>query len=112
MKTLITVILAILFVSNTAVAQKKMETVVYQTSAQCGMCKTTIEKELALTGGIKSAELDNETKQLRVTFKTRRINEAKIKEIVANLGYDVDNVKGNQENYKKLPACCKKAEDR
>ena len=112
MKTLITVILAVLFVSNMAVAQKKMETVVYQTSAQCEMCKASIEKEMNLTKGIKSAELDNETKQLRVTYRTKRITEAKIKKIVSDLGYDIGDVEGDKESYGKLPTCCKKQEDR
>ena len=112
MKTVITVILSIIFVSNIAVAQKKVETVVYQTSAQCGMCKEAIEKELYLTNGIKSAELDNDTKQLKVTFKTKKITKDRIKKIVSDLGYDIDDVEGNKENYDKLPTCCKKTEDR
>ncbi len=112
MKNLIIVIISVLFVSNFAVAQKKVETVVYKTSAQCEMCKDRIEKELYLTRGIKKAELDNDTKQLKVTFRTRVISEAKIKEIVANLGYDVDGTERNTETYEKLPTCCKKPEDR
>ena len=30
--------------------------------------------------------------------------------LIANLGYDADDVTANQESYKKLPLCCKRPE--
>lgn len=111
-KFFITVILSVILTANIAMAQKKVETITFSTAAQCEMCKERIEKELVYTKGIKFAELDMETKDLTVTYKTRKISKQEIKNIVLNLGYDVDGEQGNQENYQNLPKCCKKPEDR
>jgi copper chaperone CopZ len=78
------------------------------TSAQCEMCKERIEKALNETPGIKMANLDVETKVVKVVFKSNKISADQIRQAIANTGYDADTVGANEKAYGALPTCCKK----
>ena len=86
---------------------EKVKTVKIQTSAICGMCKKRIEKELNYTKGIIFAELDVETAELTVKYKTKHISADDIRQILASIGYDADDVKKNEEAHAALPKCCR-----
>jgi copper chaperone CopZ len=91
-----------------ASAQKKVEEVKIQTSAQCEDCKERIEKELVYTKGVKSVDLDLETKIVTVSYRTDKTDADKLRKAIAGVGYDADDVKADPKAYDKLPACCKK----
>ena len=91
-----------------ATKEAKIQTAVVMTSAQCGMCKTTIEGALKGKDGIKWVVLEPETQKLSVKFDTRKISLDQIRQAVADVGYDADDVKAQVETYNSLPACCKK----
>lgn len=97
--------LVIFFIYGISFSQKA-ETSVIQTSAQCNDCKERIEGKLNYTKGIKFAELDLETKKVTVKYATKKISLQKIKEAIAAIGYDADEVKAKQETVLKLPKCC------
>jgi len=97
--------LAILIICGISFSQKA-ETSIIQTSAQCNDCKERIEGKLNYTKGIKFAELDMETKKVTVKYATKKILLQKIKETIAGIGYDADEVKAKQEDVLKLPKCC------
>lgn len=117
MKNVILILLAI-FTIGTVNAQNetakgssevkpaKIQTVVIKTSAECGQCKDRIENKLNYTKGISFADLNYETKELTVKFKTEKITLDEIRKIVSELGYDADDVKANPTAQKALPACC------
>lgn len=84
----------------------KVQTVEIQTSAECGDCKNRIEEKLNYTKGVKFAELDLETKKVKVKFSPKKISLEDIKRILSETGYDADEVKAIPEAVKKLPACC------
>jgi copper chaperone CopZ len=95
---------------QTVKAQEKKsgnETVIIQTSAQCGDCKERIEELLNYTKGVTFAELDLITKKVTVKFKPSKVTLSEIKQKISDLGYDADDIKANAEGIKKLPACCK-----
>lgn len=87
---------------------KKSETVVIQTSAQCGTCKTTIEKALKKTKGVKKATLDLDTQKVMVKYNPKKITPNQIRKAINNAGYDADQLPANPAAYNALPACCKK----
>jgi mercuric ion binding protein len=94
---------------QTAKAQDKKassETVIIQTSAQCGDCKERIEELLNYTKGVTFAELDLVTKKVTVKFKSSKISLSEIKNKISDLGYDADEVKANPSGKAKLPECC------
>ena len=116
MKTkLIAIIIVCVSISLNVNAQKeqkekesKVQTIEIQTSAQCEMCKETLEGGIAFVKGVKSVNLDMETKKLTVKYKTGKTDPDKIRKEVSDLGYDADDVTANIKVYEKLPVCCKK----
>lgn len=103
------ILLFTFFMIQTATAQEKkttVETVVIQTSAECGDCKDRIEEMLNYTKGIKFSELDLETKKVTVKYSTKKITSQQIKSKLSELGYDADEIKANPSSVRKLPACC------
>jgi len=78
-----------------------------KTSAVCEMCKERIEKNLKKVKGIISADLNVDTKILKVEFDSSKISLDEIKQRVSKIGYDADEVKRDPKAYKKLPKCCR-----
>ena len=105
MKTILFV-MAVCFSQVLFSQQAKKQTIIIQTSAQCGECKERIEGALNYTKGVKFAELDLENKNVSVKYKTKKINAQEIKDIIAKIGYDADETKANADAVKKLPKCC------
>jgi periplasmic mercuric ion binding protein len=105
MKTILFV-MAVCFSQVLFSQQAKKQTIIIQTSAQCGECKERIEGALNYTKGVKFAELDLENKKVSVKYKTKKINAQEIKDIIAKIGYDADETKANADAVKKLPKCC------
>lgn len=104
------VIVLLVFFGLTAYSQKT-DTLEIATSAQCGMCKETIEKAMAYERGVKDFELDLSNKVLTVVYKTKRTDADEIRKAVSDVGYDADEVKADERAYSKLPTCCKKPGD-
>ncbi len=107
MKSKLIMLVLFAFMSVNFTIAQKSENAIIKTSAECGQCKDRIEEKLNYTKGISFAELNYETKELTVKFKTNKISLQQIKEIVSQLGYDADEVKAISEQQNKLPACCK-----
>lgn len=78
-----------------------------QTTAECDKCKKTIEKAINRLDGIKSSNLDVESRVFTVKFKSDEISLEKIKSIINKTGYDADETKADSKAYDRLPDCCK-----
>lgn len=91
---------------------QNVKTFEIMTSAQCEMCKERLESNIAFEKGIRDVYLDLETKKLKVTFKSKKTNLDNIRNAIAQLGYDADDVSADPESYKELPLCCQKPKDR
>ncbi|HEX6427933.1 MAG TPA: cation transporter [Niastella sp.] len=97
---------------TSAQAKKGVQTVTIQTpTVQCESCKKRIEDYLKREDGIQKATVDFKKHVTKVTFVAERTNIENVKAAIANAGYDADDVKAEEEAYKKLPKCCKKPED-
>lgn len=116
MKTrIILMAIATIFAITAMQAQEKknkkktnLVTVEIQTSAICGMCKERLEHDIAFEKGVKSVELDDETKILTVSYKEGKNTKEKLKIAVTKVGYDADDLLAEQKAYNALPDCCKK----
>jgi periplasmic mercuric ion binding protein len=92
--------------------QKKPVTVKIQTpTVVCDECKKRIEEYLKYEEGITKVVVYPKSKYTMVTYLADRTNIENIKTAIANVGYDADDVKANEEAYKNLPKTCKKPED-
>ncbi|MBU2020633.1 MAG: cation transporter [Bacteroidetes bacterium] len=105
MKVIISVMF--LFFAMTVFGQKGTEEIKIKTTAECNSCKERIEGKLNYTKGIRFAELDVPTKVLTVSYSPSKISLKEIKELVAGIGYDADEVKAEKKAYNALPECCK-----
>jgi len=109
LKTLILIALVTLFTTNIK-AQKKNETaeIKVKTSAQCNMCKASLEKAMAYEKGIKSSTLEVETATFTIIYKPSKTTPEKIKAAINKAGYDADDMPADKKAYDNLPDCCKK----
>ncbi len=107
-KNLLLALLVIFTIGEHAFAQKKKETIIIITSAQCDMCKKRIEDAVLAIAGVKSAVLDVKTAEITVVFNNTKSSADAISQTISKLGYDADNIKADHDAYHKLPACCQK----
>lgn len=98
---------------NTASAQlsKPAVAVIKTPQAWCIECKTKIENFLKYEEGVAKVVVDIRKQTTTVTYLTDRTNIENIKTAIANLGFDADDVTANEEQYKRLPTCCKRIAD-
>lgn len=100
-------VVILLLLGGSFAVQAQAEKVEIKTSAICGMCKNTIERDLAFVKGVKTADLDLETKVVTVEFNAKKTDAEKIRESIAKVGYHADSVKRDQKAYNALDPCCK-----
>jgi mercuric ion binding protein len=111
-KSLMLFFLAFTFVLTASAQQKKPITVKIQTpGAICDECKRRIEEYMKYEEGVTKVVVYPHSKYTQVTYLADRTNIENIKTAIANIGYDADDVKANEEAYKNLPKTCKKPED-
>ncbi|HRQ52171.1 MAG TPA: heavy-metal-associated domain-containing protein [Agriterribacter sp.] len=95
----------------TAQAKKPVTVKIATPTVQCEQCKKNIENYMKHEYGITRVNVNYKRKETTVTYLPDRTNIENVKTGIANVGYDADDVKANEDSYKKLPTCCKKPED-
>lgn len=102
-------ILSLLFISLgwATLAQSNVKTVAIKTSAICEMCKATLEKDLTFEKGVKSVNLDLETKILNIAYLDSKTNPDLLRKRVTMVGYNADSLPRDPKAYEKLDPCCK-----
>ena len=101
-------LICIILVCSTTLAQKpKWEKENFQVSGNCDMCKTKIETAAKSVEGIKTARWNVITRKMKVKFNPAITNIEKIQQVIANIGYDTERFKANDEVYNNLHHCCK-----
>jgi len=108
-KIIITTFL-LLFSATVLFGQKppKVQTADIKTSAVCGHCEETITEALTYHKGVLAMNMDMETKVVSVRYKTKKTSVEDIRNKIASLGYNADEVKANKDAYAKLSPCCQK----
>jgi periplasmic mercuric ion binding protein len=100
------------FAGASKAQQPGKQTVIIKTpTVQCDQCKKRIEDYMSHEEGIMKVNVDPKKKTTTVTYMTTRTNVENIKALIANVGYDADDVTAEPDAYKRLPTCCKKPED-
>ena len=83
--------------------------VTFGVRGNCGMCKSTIESATMSIEGVDTATWSTESKMISINVSTE-INDQLINEIhnaIAKSGYDTELSTAVDEDYDKLPMCCK-----
>jgi periplasmic mercuric ion binding protein len=89
--------------ANTSSSQQKTET--FKVWGKCDMCKARIEKAVKAEG-VTSANWDNNTLLLTVTFDPAKTNLDALEKKLASVGHDTEKYKAPDDVYAKLPSCC------
>ena len=74
----------------------------------CESCKPRVEKALRATEGVKSADMKVSEKTITVNYDASKIDEAKIKQVIALTGFMAGDVPADPAAYDNLDDCCKK----
>jgi copper chaperone CopZ len=114
MKKLQFLVLALFGMISMAVAQapkKNLTATIKTPTVQCEKCKARIENYMSHEDGIVKINVDYKKKITTVTYISDRTNIENIKAMIANVGYDADDVTAEPDAYKRLPSCCKKPAD-
>lgn len=108
MKRLIIVILSV-FTFTVVQGQEKSSSIVeatFKVDGVCEMCKKRIESSALRTKGVKLAEWDKSTKELKVVYNSNKTSEESIHQAVAAQGHNTPTVEADTNSYAKLPGCC------
>ena len=81
------------FIVSSAKADQNLSEVKIKTSAHCSMCKTKIEKALLKTKGVKQSDVNLDDKMVTVKYNPDKTNPDNIRQSIAKLGFDADDVK-------------------
>ena len=74
----------------------------------CDACRDYIEFTLQHEYGVSSVKVDIKKKTTTVTWLTDRTNIETIKNAIANIGYDADDIAADADGWRTLPKECKK----
>ena len=102
------VLILSLSVAVSAADKQKSQIISIKTSAICESCKARLEKTLKAIEGVEEAVLNLNNKKVKIKFDADKTDATKLREVIANVGYDADDVKKNTAAYEKLPMCCQK----
>ena len=107
---LFTILLTILLSSTASFSQEpekgKAVKLEFKVDGVCDMCKTVIENA-AYVKGVKMASWDKMSGNMTVMYRPDKTNEDAIHQNIAKAGYDTDKLKATDEDYAKLPNCCR-----
>ena len=78
-----------------------------KTSAVCEMCKETLEQDLTFEKGVKSVNLDVDTKVLTIVYNNKKTDPTALRKRVTLVGYHADSLQRDPKAYQNLPFCCK-----
>lgn len=84
------------------------QSTVIKSTPMCDMCSVKIEGELGEMKGVRSVRVSIPEKTITVKYSPDRVSLDEIRNKVASLGYDADDVKADPTVYEQLPTCCKK----
>lgn len=99
-----------LAIASFSYSQSTTKTIKFEVDGNCDMCKKRIENALDVKG-IKYANWDVKTKMIEVVYRTDKISEDQIHQLIAKAGHDTPKVKATKEDYNNLHGCCKYREN-
>lgn len=104
-----TVLMFLIFVLGlTVTGYSQVQEIIIQTTAQCDECKHNIEKALMAESGVRFAELDIKSKQVKVVYNSKKITPEALRNAISMIGYDADTVPADSAAVLRLKPCCTK----
>ena len=100
-------IIVLLLTTTVTFAQNKNAKASMEVDGVCGMCKARIEKACLNTKGVKHAQWNVKTHELKLIYDERKANLETIEKNILAVGHDVKDKKATDEAYATVHPCCK-----
>jgi copper chaperone CopZ len=78
----------------------------FEVNGNCQMCKKRIEKAAFSVSGVKSVVWSIEDHKLNLIINEEKCSVSDVKNAIAKVGHDSDDVKATEDDYNKLHGCC------
>ncbi len=104
-KTLVLVLLTLSSL-NTFSQKPKWEKASFQVLGNCEMCQKKIETAAKANEGVKTARWNIVSQKMKVKFNPEVISIDTIQKSIANVGYDTEKYRADDEVYNNLHHCC------
>ena len=101
------VIIGVLLMGFTGFSQNKNAKATIEVDGVCGMCKERIEKATIRAKGVKTAEWNVETHELKLIYNEGKTDLTKIQQSIADSGHDTQDIKAEDKIYNAIDPCCK-----
>jgi len=107
-RVLITFLLCFLFLApgRLFASNHNIVTGTYLVNGECDQCKKRIE-DAAYIKGVKYANWNVETHNLTVKYDSSKTSSELILKSIVKAGHDSENMIATDDDYNKLPSCCK-----
>ena len=106
----IILIMAVL-ISTITFSQNKNAKATIEVDGVCMMCKERIEKAAIKTKGVKFANWDVKTHELKLIFDEEKTNLKSVQQSIADVGHDTKEIKATDEAYNSVHPCCMYRDD-
>lgn len=87
-------------------ANAQKESITFRVEGICGMCEDRIEGALDVPG-VVVADWDRDSKMVSVVYRSKKITEQELHELIHSVGHDTSAGKATDEEYAGLHGCCK-----
>jgi len=101
------IIIMVFLLGVTGFSQNKNAKLTLEVDGVCNMCKDRIEAACVKTKGIKAADWNVETHELKLIYNENVIDIETIKKSIVAVGHDTEEMKASDEAYNNLHECCK-----
>ena len=101
------IFLTLFLIATVSFAQNKNAKASMEVDGVCMMCKARIEKACLGTKGVKSANWDVKTHELKLFYDERKTDLKTIQTNIASVGHDTKEIKATDEIYNSIDPCCK-----
>ena len=108
MKNIIFGMMLLMVTVSIQAQEKKNKNAKYnvEVNGNCEQCKKRIEKAALSVTGVKSAEWHLDDHILHLIINEEKCSVTEVKQAIANVGHDTDDIKAKDEVYEKLHHCC------
>ena len=107
MKTVYVAVLALILGFSAKAQQTTDKAVIKTPGVMCDACKDRVEQALFKQYGVLSYKVDIKKHTVAVSWLTDRTDIEQIKTMIANAGFDADDVAAEETAHKRLPECCR-----
>ena len=102
------IIFTLFIAFSSVVVNAQDQKVVIMSTAQCDECKEKIESALNFEKGVKSSNVNIETKEVTIVYNPSKTTPDKLRKAISMVGYDADSIPADAKAYARLKPCCTK----